>query len=96
MESSTGTYVTFTATSPAEEATYNAYLVQDEKTALVDTVKSPFAGELVKNISEIVDLEKLDYIVVNHVEMDHSGSLPLVAKLAKNAKISLLNVAKKS
>ncbi len=68
-------------------STYNAYLVQDEKTALVDTVKSPFAGELVRNVSEIVDLEKLDYIVVNHVEMDHSSSLPLVAKLAKNAKI---------
>jgi flavorubredoxin len=74
-------YITSRGTS------YNAYLVQDEKTALVDTVKSPFAGELVRNISEIVDLEKLDYIVVNHVEMDHSSSLPLVAKLAKNAKI---------
>jgi anaerobic nitric oxide reductase flavorubredoxin len=74
-------YVTSRGTS------YNAYLVQDEKTALVDTVKSPFAGELVANISEIVDLEKLDYIVVNHVEMDHSSSLPMVAKLAKNAKI---------
>jgi anaerobic nitric oxide reductase flavorubredoxin len=74
-------YITSRGTS------YNAYLVQDEKTALVDTVKSPFAGELVSNISEIVDLEKLDYIVVNHVEMDHSSSLPLVAKLAKNAKI---------
>ncbi len=74
-------YITSRGTS------YNAYLVQDEKTALVDTVKSPFAGELVANISEIVDLEKLDYIVVNHVEMDHSSSLPIVAKLAKNAKI---------
>jgi anaerobic nitric oxide reductase flavorubredoxin len=68
-------------------STYNAYLIQDEKTALVDTVKAPFAGELVKNVSEIVDLDKLDYIVVNHVEMDHSSSLPVVAKLAKNAKI---------
>jgi anaerobic nitric oxide reductase flavorubredoxin len=74
-------YITSRGTS------YNAYLVQDEKTALVDTVKSPFAGELVANISEIVDLEKLDYIVVNHVEMDHSSSLPIVAKLAKNARI---------
>jgi flavorubredoxin len=61
--------------------------VQDEKTALVDTVKAPFAGELVSNIAEIIDLEKLDYIIVNHVEMDHSSSLPIVAKLAKNAKI---------
>jgi anaerobic nitric oxide reductase flavorubredoxin len=67
--------------------TYNAYLVQDEKTALVDTVKYPFADELAKKVSEIVDLEKLDYIVVNHVEMDHSSSLPIIAKLAKNAKI---------
>lgn len=74
-------YITSRGTS------YNAYLVQDEKTALVDTVKAPFAGELVSNIAEIVDLEKLDYIIVNHVEMDHSSSLPLIAKLAKNAKI---------
>jgi flavorubredoxin len=74
-------YITSRGTS------YNAYLVQDEKTALVDTVKSPFAGELISNIAEIVDLEKLDYIIVNHVEMDHSSSLPIVAKLAKNAKI---------
>ncbi len=74
-------YVTNRGTS------YNAYLVQDEKTALVDTVKAPFAGELVNNVSEILDLEKLDYIIVNHVEMDHSSSLPIIAKLAKNAKI---------
>jgi anaerobic nitric oxide reductase flavorubredoxin len=74
-------YITSRGTS------YNAYLVQDEKTALVDTVKAPFAGELVNNIAEILDIEKLDYIIVNHVEMDHSSSLPLVAKLAKNAKI---------
>jgi anaerobic nitric oxide reductase flavorubredoxin len=68
-------------------STYNAYVVMDEKTALVDTVKAPFAGELAKKVSEIVELEKLDYIVVNHVEMDHSSSLPIIAKLAKNAKI---------
>ncbi len=68
-------------------STYNAYVVMDEKTALVDTVKVPFAGELAKKVSEIVELEKLDYIVVNHVEMDHSSSLPIIAKLAKNAKI---------
>jgi flavorubredoxin len=68
-------------------STYNAYVVEDEKTALVDTVKAPFSGELVQKVSEIVDIEKLDYIIVNHVEMDHSSSLPIVAKLAKNAKI---------
>lgn len=68
-------------------STYNAYLISDEKTALVDTVKAQFCNELVEHISEITPLEKLDYIVVNHVEMDHSSSLPTIAKLAKNAKI---------
>jgi flavorubredoxin len=66
---------------------YNAYLIQDEKTALVDTVKSNFSHELVSNVEELTSFEKIDYIIVNHVEMDHSSSLPLIAKLAKNAKI---------
>jgi flavorubredoxin len=68
-------------------STYNAYLIQDEKTALVDTVKHTFSSELLRNICEIVDPEKIDYIIVNHVEMDHSSSLPVVAKYAKNATI---------
>jgi anaerobic nitric oxide reductase flavorubredoxin len=67
--------------------TYNAYLIQDEKTALVDTVKHAFSSELLQNICEIVDPEKIDYIIVNHVEMDHSSSLPVIAKHAKNATI---------
>ena len=68
-------------------ATYNAYLISDEKTALVDTVKHTFSSELLRNICEIVDPEKIDYIIVNHVEMDHSSSLPIIAKHAKNATI---------
>jgi anaerobic nitric oxide reductase flavorubredoxin len=68
-------------------STYNAYLIQDEKTALVDTVKHTFSNELLRNIREFVDLEKIDYIIVNHVEMDHSSSLPVIAKYAKNATI---------
>jgi flavorubredoxin len=68
-------------------STYNAYLISDEKTALVDTVKSAFSNELIGNISELTSLEKIDYIIVNHVEMDHSSSLPIIMKLAKNAKI---------
>jgi anaerobic nitric oxide reductase flavorubredoxin len=67
--------------------TYNAYLIQDEKTALVDTVKSTFADELVRNITEHTSFDKIDYIIVNHVEMDHSSSLPIIAKLASNARI---------
>lgn len=68
-------------------ATYNAYLIIDEKITLVDTVKAPFAGELMKRISSIIDPEKIDYIVSNHVEMDHSSAIPEVMKVAKNATI---------
>src|SRR4030042_1665559 len=67
--------------------TYNAYLIQDEKTALVDTVKYVFSNELLRNISEITNPEKIDYIIINHVEMDHSSSLPMIAEHAKNATI---------
>jgi anaerobic nitric oxide reductase flavorubredoxin len=74
-------YVTRRGTS------YNAYLIQDAKTALVDTVKHSFSSELLRNICEIVDPAKIDYIIVNHVEMDHSSSLPAVVKYAKNATI---------
>ena len=67
--------------------TYNAYLVVDEKIALIDTVKKPFKDELLRNVTSLVPLEKIDYLVVNHVEMDHSGSFPDVAPLLPNAKI---------
>jgi flavorubredoxin len=50
-------------------------------------VKSTFSEELAQKISELTSLEKIDYIIVNHVEMDHSSGLPVIAKLAKNAKI---------
>jgi anaerobic nitric oxide reductase flavorubredoxin len=68
-------------------STYNAYLIQDEKTALIDTVKKEFSDELVQKITELTSFESIDYIIVNHVEMDHSSSLPIIAKLAKNARI---------
>ena len=74
-------YVTYRGSS------YNAYLVQDEKTALVDTVKAAFCNELIAHVSELTSFEKIDYIIVNHIEMDHSSSLPIIAKLAKNARI---------
>ncbi len=67
--------------------TYNSYLVKDEKTALVDTVYGPFTAELVKNLREIIDLSKLDYLVVNHIETDHSGAFPEIMRLAPQAKV---------
>ena len=54
---------------------YNAYLVLDEKIALIDTVKSEFADELLYNIAKVVDPKKIDLVISNHTEMDHSGSL---------------------
>ena len=67
--------------------TYNSYLILDKKIALVDTVKSSFSKEFLDKIQEITDLENIDYIIINHVEMDHSSSLPVIAELAKNATI---------
>lgn len=67
--------------------TYNAYLIVDEKITLVDTVKHGFVGEMLDSIKEIVDPSKIDYVVSNHVEADHSGSLPDIMKIAPNARI---------
>jgi flavorubredoxin len=55
--------------------TYNAYLIVDEKVALVDTVKEPFFPEMIRRIREVVDPRKIDYLVSNHTEPDHSGAI---------------------
>jgi anaerobic nitric oxide reductase flavorubredoxin len=70
--------------------TYNAYLIVDEKVALIDTVKAPFYDEMAARVREIVPFDKIDYIISNHVEMDHSGSLPMALRDAKNAKLVTL------
>lgn len=67
--------------------TYNAYLIMDEKITLIDTCKATFADELVQRISQVVDPAKIDVVITNHVEMDHSGSLPVIHKIAPNAEI---------
>lgn len=64
--------------STYEGTTYNSYLIMDEKITLIDAVKKEFAGELFENIRRIVDPKKIDYVVSNHTEMDHSGGLPLL------------------
>jgi len=68
-------------------ATYNSYLVRDEKTALIDAVKAPFADELLQNISALCDLERVDYVVCNHAEPDHAGALPRVMAAMPQAKL---------
>jgi flavorubredoxin len=68
-------------------SSYNAYLITDDKTVLVDTVLGAFQEQLVKNIREIIDPAKIDIVVANHAEMDHSGSLPVVMRYAPNATV---------
>lgn len=67
--------------------TYNSYLIVDEKITLVDTVYGPFAGEMLERIRRIVDPSRIDYIVINHVETDHTGALPEVMQLVPQAEI---------
>lgn len=57
-------------------STYNSYLVRDEKTVLIDTVWQPYAKEFVDNLKKEIDLNEIDYIIINHAEIDHSGALP--------------------
>ncbi len=61
-------------------SSYNSYLVRDEKTALIDTVWMPFADEFVENLAGEIDLDRIDYIIANHAEMDHSGALPALMR----------------
>ncbi len=66
--------------------TYNAYLISGkEKTALIDTVNPGFEKELEGNIGELIDLSRLDYIVMNHAEPDHAGAIPYIMQLARKA-----------
>ena len=57
---------------------YNSYLVEEQKVALIDTVWAPFDKEFIRNLSNKIDLKKIDYVIANHGEVDHSGALPLL------------------
>ncbi len=71
----------------ARGTTYNAYLIVDEKIALVDFVKHGFEDVLIDRIKKIVDPKEIDYLVCNHVEMDHSFALNKMVKIAKDAEV---------
>lgn len=66
--------------------TYNSYLIMADKICLVDTVKGVYANEFLATIKTVVDPAKIDYIIINHVEPDHSGSMPALAAACPNAK----------
>ncbi|MCF8095647.1 MAG: flavodoxin domain-containing protein [Desulfobacteraceae bacterium] len=59
-------------------SSYNAYLIVDENIVLIDTVKKGFADQMLANIEAVVDPKKIDFVISNHTEMDHSGALPRV------------------
>jgi len=67
--------------------TYNAYLILADKVTLVDTVKAPFKDEMMSRIASVVDPKKIDYIISNHAEMDHTGALPEVIDEIKPEKV---------
>jgi len=68
-------------------SSYNAYLVKGEKTILIDTVKRPYFEHYLAKIKSVCDPKEIDYLIINHVEPDHSGSFPLILKHLPNAEI---------
>ncbi len=68
-------------------STYNSYLILDEKVTLIDTVWTPFTKEFLDNVAKVVDPAKIDVIVTNHSEVDHSGALPAILRHCPNATV---------
>ncbi len=68
-------------------STYNAYLIVDEQITLVDTVKHYLFEQMLERIRSVVDPKEIKYIISNHVEMDHSGSIPLLLPHTPHAKV---------
>ncbi len=66
---------------------YNAYLIVDDKVALVDSVWEPFADEFIENIRQVVAPARIDYVIANHAEPDHSSSLPAIMRLCPDATV---------
>jgi len=82
--------------STPKGTTYNAYLVIDDKITLFDTVKKPFKGDLLHNIYKVLEPAKIDYLVVNHVEPDHSSALPEMMEIIRPEKLFCSPMGKKA
>ena len=74
----------------------NAYLIEEEKTVLIDTVWTPHKNDFVENLKSEIDLNKIDFIVANHAECDHSGSLTALMKEIPNTPIYCTALCQKS
>jgi len=68
-------------------STYNSYLIRDKKTAVIDTVWGPFTDKFIENVRSLVEPSKIDYVVTNHAETDHSGALGALMDLAPQAEV---------
>lgn len=88
--------VEFHGYSTPHGSTYNSYVLMDEKITLVDGVKHYMSDEMIARVKSITDFSKISYLVVNHVEMDHSGNIPVIMKLAPQAKIITNAAGKKA
>ena len=79
-----------------EGTTYNAYLIKDEKNVLMDTVSPGLAGSMLCRIAKIMPPEKIDYIICNHMELDHAGCLAELVERCKPEKIFCSTLGLKS
>ncbi len=70
-----------------EGVSYNSYLIVDDKVALIDTVDLAFFPQFLDNIREVIGDRPIDYIVINHMEPDHSGSMALMRKYYPNVEV---------
>ena len=70
-----------------EGVSYNSYLIVDDKVALIDTVDLAFFPQFLDNIREVIGDRPIDYIVINHMEPDHSGSMSLMRKYYPNVEV---------
>ena len=77
-------------------SSYNSYLIKDEKTVLIDTVWLPYDREFVNDLKKEIDLNEIDYIIIQHGEVDHSGALMELMKEIPNTPIYLSANAVKS
>lgn len=75
-------------------STYNSYVIMDEKITLIDGAKITLSDEMIERVRTVTDFSKISYLVVNHVEMDHSGNIPVLMKLAPQMKIITDNAGK--
>ncbi len=80
--------------STSKGGSYNAFLVDGEEPALIDTVKTPFTDEFIQKISMMIDLKRIKHFIVNHIEPDHSGAFTEVLRNSPNAQVYASEIAK--